>query len=304
MGRVVVVGSTNMDVLARAPHHPAVGETVLGSDLRFAPGGKGANQAVAAARLGAPTALVGRVGADAFGDTLVHFLGAEGVDLSAVRRSPDAPTGTALIVVAGADNTIVVVPGANAAMTPADLDGVRFDAGDVVVAQQEIPLDVVRAAFERAKQSGAITLLNPAPALPAGIDLLALVDIVVLNELELAGLTAGPVPTSADEATGLAGQLQRHGPDAVVATLGADGAVALAGSQRIREMGRAVEPVDSTGAGDCFVGALAARLAAGDPMGRAMHIANVAASLSVQRFGAGTSMPTLAEVTEAARAAS
>ena len=292
-----------MDVVARTPRHPAVGETILGTDLRFVPGGKGANQAVAAARLGATTALVGRVGADAFGETLVEFLRGERIDLSAVKPAVDAPTGTALIVVAGADNTIVVVAGANATLTAADLAGVRFDAGDVVVVQREIPADVVRAAFEQAKASGATALFNPAPAAAEARDVLAMADVVVVNELELATLAGAPVPASAGEATALAALLQHEGPGLVVATLGPDGAVALAEGNVIRVPGRAVVAVDSTGAGDCFVGALAARLAAGDPPARAVTTANIAASLSVQLFGAGTSMPTLAEVTEAARAA-
>jgi ribokinase len=304
MNRVVVVGSINMDVVARAPHHPAVGETVLGDELRFMPGGKGANQAVAAARLGAATALVGRVGNDAFGDTLVEFLAQERVDLSALAQTAAAPTGTALIVIAGADNTIVVIAGANSTMVAADLDGVPIDTSDVVVAQQEIPAEVVRVAFERAKRCGATTVFNPAPSVPTGRDMLGLVDVVVVNELELAALTGAPVPGSADDAITLADQVQHLGPGLVIATLGHDGAVGLLDGQVIRETGRAVVPVDSTGAGDCFVGALAARLAAGDVPVTALHVANVAASLSVQRFGAGTSMPTLTEVTEAVRTAS
>ena len=293
-----------MDVVARAPHHPAVGETVLGRDLRFLPGGKGANQAVAAARLGAMTALVGRVGTDTFAETLADFLGREGIELSSLRRSPEAPTGTALIVVAGADNTIVVVPGANATLAVSDLAGVHLDAGDVVVAQQEIPTDVVRAAFVLAKDFGATTVFNAAPAVVTGTDVLGLVDVVVVNALELAVLAAAPVPASADEAIALAGELQQHGPEFVIATLGSEGAVARIDGQVIREPGRAVVAIDSTGAGDCFVGALAARLAAGDDPADALHLANVAASLSVQRLGAGTSMPTLAEVTEAGQTAS
>src|SRR4029077_3006216 len=158
----------------------------------------------------------------------VEFLGRERIDLSALKRTADAPTGTALIVVAGADNTIVVVAGANAPLAAADLVGVRLDAGDVVVAQREIPGDVVRAAFQQAKTSGATTLFNPAPALAATRDVLAAVDVVVVNELELATLTDAPVPTSADEATALAAVLQRDGPGLVVATLGRAGAVALA----------------------------------------------------------------------------
>jgi len=299
MGRVVVVGSINMDVIARALHHPHVGETVLGADLRIVPGGKGANQAVAAARLGAPTALVGCLGTDSFGDQLTAFLQAESINLDNVRRDDRFATGTALIVVAGADNSIVVVPGANGALDTDDLEAVGFESDDVVLAQQEIPADVVRSCLERAKAVAATTILNPAPARPADVDLLRLVDLVVLNETELATMTAEPIPSSEREATTLAGRLRAHGAGTVVATLGAAGAVALIGDQVVREYGRSVEPVDSTGAGDCFVGALGARLLAGDTIAAAIHVANVAASLSVEHLGAGTSMPSLAEVTEA-----
>jgi ribokinase len=277
--QVVVVGSINIDVVARAPHHPAVGETVLGTDLKLVPGGKGANQAVAAARLGARTRLVGRVGSDGFGDTLLAFLAGEGVDVSSVGRDPGAPSGTALIVVGDGDNTIVVVPGANAALTAEDVATAAMGRGDVVVAQYEIPLPVVGAALRRAKSAGALTVLNPAPALASPADLLDLADVVVMNETEEAVL-GGQLPTRADQV--------------LVVTLGARGAVARIGAATIEVEGRPVDVVDSTGAGDCFVGALATALGRGDGVADALAFANAAAALSVQQFGAGTGMPTAA----------
>jgi ribokinase len=305
MSRVIVVGSINMDVVALAPHHPAVGETVLGIDLRFAPGGKGSNQAVAASRLKAPTELVGRVGRDAFGDSLLAFLAAEKVGRSGVRQLDDAATGTALIVVgASGDNTIVAVPGANYAMTPADADAVAVDVDDVVVVQFELPLAVTYAALSRARRNGARTILNPAPAQAAAPELLRLADFVVVNETELAFFAGGAGASGAGGSGAVgSGEVEaglralRQRPDQVViATLGADGATAIIGSSLVRVRGREVPAVDTTGAGDCFVGALAAALCSWADVEDAIHFANLAASVAVQRFGAGSAMPVLADV--------
>ncbi|MDQ1391588.1 MAG: ribokinase [Acidimicrobiaceae bacterium] len=292
MPRVVVVGSINMDVVARAPRHPAVGETLLGSALTFVPGGKGANQAVAAARLAAPTELVGRVGADAFGDSLLEFLSAERVGTRRVQRLPEVTTGVAIIVVDdGGDNTIVVVPGANHALTPADVDSLPIEADDIVVVQYELSLPVVFAALSRARRNGARTILNPAPAQASPPELLRLADFLVVNESELAFFTGG----AGDVIAGVEALRQR--PDQVViATIGPGGAVALIGTDIVEVKGRTVPVVDTTGAGDCFVGALAAALSSWAEVDEAVHFANLAASLAVQRPGAGTGMPTLADV--------
>ena len=189
MTRVFVAGSINMDVVATAERHPRVGETVFGKDVLYFPGGKGANQAVAAAKLGAATALIGRLGKDAFGAELRTFLAGQGVDLSWVRETDGAHTGTAIITLADADNTIVVVPGANGLVTPEDVAAVPLAKGDVAVSQFEIPLPAISAFFARARAAGATTILNPAPAREFGKDLLDLVDMLVLNETEL-GLLA------------------------------------------------------------------------------------------------------------------
>jgi ribokinase len=291
MARVVVIGSINMDVVATAVRPPAVGETILGSGLRFVPGGKGANQAVAASRLKAPTSLVGRVGRDAFGDSLLAFLGSEQIALEAVTQLPEVATGTALIVVGDdGDNTIVVVPGANHALTKADADAVAIDGDDVVVVQFELPLDVTYAALSRARRNGARTVLNPAPAQEVPAELLRLADFVVVNETELAFFSPGT-----DVDAGLQA-LQQRPDQVVVATLGAEGAKTLIGTQVVHVQGRPVPVVDTTGAGDCFVGALAAALCSWADTDEAVHFANLAASLAVQRFGAGTGMPALADV--------
>ena len=165
MGRVFVAGSINMDVVATAERHPRIGETVAGQTVLYFPGGKGANQAVAAARLGAQVALIGRLGKDAFGDELKAFLGGQGIDLSLVRQTAEAHTGTALITIANADNTIVVIPGANALLGAADVTAPTLAKGDIAVSQFEIPLPAIIAFFERARAAGATTILNPAPAM-------------------------------------------------------------------------------------------------------------------------------------------
>jgi ribokinase len=298
MGRVIVAGSINMDVVATAERHPSVGETVAGKEVLYFPGGKGANQAVAAAKLGAETVLIGRLGADAFGAELKAFLAGQSVDLSLVQESAGAHTGTAIITIAKADNTIVVIPGANGMVSTDDVASVALASGDVAVSQFEIPLPTIEAFFARARAAGATTILNPAPARPINAELLGLVDILVLNETEL-GLLAGRTLSEADKIEcfiDAATSLRANERQTICITLGKRGVVALAGGEAVMVRGRAVTAVDTTGAGDCFVGALAAQLAQGATLRDALRYANVAASISVQRMGAAPSMPTVDEV--------
>jgi ribokinase len=301
MGRVVVAGSINMDVVATAERHPAVGETVAGQQVLYFPGGKGANQAVAAAKLGAETILIGRLGADAFGAELRTFLARQGVDLSLVRESADAHTGTAIITIAKADNTIVVVPGTNGLVSADDVARATLVKGDVAVSQFEIPLSAIAAFFRNARAAGAATILNPAPARVVGAELLGLVDILVLNETEL-GLLSGKALSDADKIecfVDAAKALRISERQTICVTLGKRGVVALTGDEALIVRGRAVTAVDTTGAGDCFIGALAAQLAQGAALRDALRYANIAASISVQRMGAAPSMPTAAEVAAA-----
>ncbi|MGY3037572.1 ribokinase [Bradyrhizobium sp. USDA 4354] len=298
MGRVFVAGSINMDVVATADRHPRVGETVAGRRVLYFPGGKGANQAVAASRLGARTTLIGRLGKDSFGAELKVFLGAQGIDLGYAQETAEAHTGTAIITVAEADNTIVVIPGANGLVGADDVEVVPLLAGDVAVSQFEIPLPAIAAFFRRARAAGATTLLNPAPAQAMSRELLALVDILVLNETEL-GFLADSELSESDEAPriiAVARQLQAREDQTICVTLGKRGVLALAGREEIAVSGRVVKALDTTGAGDCFVGALAAQLAEGAALRTALTFANAAASISVQRMGAGPSMPTAKEV--------
>jgi ribokinase len=298
MGRVVVAGSINMDVVVTASRHPRIGETVAGTAVHYFPGGKGANQAVAAAKLGASTTLIGRLGTDAFGRELRTFLAAHGIDLAFVHDTSEAHTGTAIITVANADNTIVVVPGANALVTVTDVAAATLAKGDIAVSQFEIPLPAISAFFERARAANAITILNPAPAIEFDAAMLDLVDILILNETELGLLTKTELHDGDDHARFIeAARSLPIGRDKIVCvTLGKRGVVALVHDEPLIVAARDVKAVDTTGAGDCFVGAVAAQLAGGSSIGEALDYANAAASICVQRMGAAPSMPTKGDV--------
>ncbi len=298
MGRVFVAGSINMDVVATAERHPQVGETVAGQAILYFPGGKGANQAVAAARLGAATSLIGCVGKDAFGAELKAFLQAQNVDVSLVAETEAAHTGTAIITLANADNTIVVIPGANGMISPEDIARAPLAEGDVAISQFEIPLPAIRAFFRNARAAGALTILNPAPARVCDQELLDLVDILVLNETEL-GFLAQTRLREDDEIAHIvevAGTLRAGLARVICVTLGSRGAVVIAGEEHHVIPGREVKAIDTTGAGDCFVGALAAQLASEATLYDALVYANAAASICVQRMGAAPSMPDDGEV--------
>lgn len=294
---VCVLGGVNLDHVAQVAELPRPGETVASRSLAQFPGGKGANQAVAAARLGAPVRLLGAVGQDGAGDFMLDFLARSGVDVGGVRHEAAAPTGQAFITVDdAARNMIVVAAGANAlygaeAASAADLGG----AG-VILTQFEATLAAIETLFTRPEAAGALKILNTAPALADGAPLLARADMLILNETELAsfaGLNAEPADSEA--AIAAARALARPG-QTVLATLGAAGAVAVRGDEVFRVAGLRQRAVDTTGAGDCFCGALAAGLDRGLPLPTAMAFANAAAALSVTRAGAAASMPTAAEV--------
>lgn len=277
---VVVVGSANMDAVARVDRLPAAGETVVGTELAWVPGGKGANQAVAAARQGATTAFVGRVGDDEAGRTLVAALVAEGVDVRALKAAAGSSTGVAMIAVNRAgENTIVVAPSANLALSTDDVDAARslVDAASVVVAQLEIPLPTVVRAFELARAAGATTVLNPSPVRELDRAVLDLVDVLVANEHEARALGDPPCPV-------------------VVITRGERGGVVIQGGVTTPFASVAVAAVDSTAAGDAFCGALAARMDAGRPVDEAVQWAAAAGALAVTVPGAIPSLPTRAAV--------
>lgn len=299
MPKIAVVGSINLDLVVPVPHHPVPGETVLGGELAEHPGGKGANQAVAAARLGAQVAMVGRVGDDEAGSVLRAALQREGVDVRWVLAEQGFRTGRALIAVdrASGENSIIVSPGANTALAPEHCaaSGTVLRDADVTLLQQEIPAATVEAA---ARLAGGTVLLNPAPARSTLTreslrDLLDMVDILVPNRAELAAMVGHDLHdlhAVADAARTL------RGPSAVVVTLGADGALLCEEGAVLLVPALAVTPVDTTAAGDAYCGALACAVAEGLPLHEAVRNANATAALATTRPGAQPSLPTRAEV--------
>jgi ribokinase len=299
MYKVIVAGSINMDVVARTNRHPVRGETVLGQSLNFFPGGKGANQAVAAARQGAQTVMLGKVGKDGFADELLAFLSSQEINTQYISSSSGSPTGTAIIVIsAEGDNTIVVVPGANGELLPSDTSEVEIQKGDVLLSQLEIPQLIISDFFRRGRSVGATTVLNPAPAIVCKDDLFKQADIVVVNETELGFYVGKDVSLETTESAiiELAIKLRRFPEQVIVVTLGARGIIAVLNEMRIVVAGRKVDVIDTTGAGDCFLGSMAAALSKGATPDKAIKIGNIAASLCVTRMGAGVSMPTTVEV--------
>lgn len=291
--RLVVVGSLNMDLIVNVPHLPRPGETVVGESLLRAPGGKGANQAVAAARLGASVTMIGRVGHDSFGRDLTRGLREEGVSTRWVRGS-DRPTGAALIEVDdGGENTIAVAPGANADLLPEDVPRKAIESASVAVAQLEVPLPSIEEAFRLARLSGVRTILNAAPARMVPGSLLDLADVVICNEVELAMLLGRPVLEGEET---VAARALRSAPDQiVVVTLGERGALAIAGAEAVEQPSYRVQVVDSTGAGDAFVAGFSIALQAAD-VSAALRLGCGAGALATTARGAQPSMPSLSDV--------
>jgi ribokinase len=299
---LAVVGSLNMDFVVSVDRLPAPGETVLGRDFRTIPGGKGANQACAAGRLGAAgvdVRMIGRVGYDVFADHLKASLSAAGVDTSAVFATRSQATGVALIWVDRAgQNSIVVASGANHALAAADVEAMRrvFHGAKLALFQLESPLDTVAAALALAREEGLLTVLDPAPAHRLAPALLALVDLLTPNESEALLLLGRPAArVTLAQAPELARALLLMGPRAVVLKLGDQGCFYADGREQIHVPAFAVEARDATAAGDVFNGALAVALAEGRGMEAALRFACAAAALSVTRPGAQSSIPTRAE---------
>ncbi|MGX1670395.1 ribokinase [Streptomyces sp. NPDC055400] len=294
---LLVVGSANVDLVTVVERRPGAGETVLGSDLAVHPGGKGANQAVAAARLGARTALLARVGDDGHGRLLLDSMKSAGVDPVGVLVG-GAPTGVALITVdPSGDNSIVVSPGANARLTPQDVRaaGSLFQASRVVSVQLEIPLDTVAEAV-RALAPGSRFVLNPSPPAPLPAEVLAACDPLIVNEHEARVVLGADVAGAPDDPDDWASALLALGPRSVVITLGAEGALVAdaAGTRRVPSV--KVTAVDTTGAGDAFTAALAWRLGAGESLADAAAFAARVGAAAVTKEGAQASYPTTAEV--------
>lgn len=303
---ILVIGSLNADLVVKSPRFPQPGETISGEDLQIIPGGKGANQAVAAGRQGVKTTMIGRVGSDSFGPFLVDNLKANQVDTSHVAFDSSA-TGTAIIVVdSNGQNSIVLSPGANGKVSPADVDLASFQGFGLLLLQLEIPTPTVLHAAQQARAHGLTVILNPAPAKPLPDDLLANVDVLIPNESELALLTGLPVNdvTSAETA---AKEILKQGVKIVIVTLGSKGALLVTDMQVTQVDTYKVNVVDTTAAGDAFIGGFAAKLmeSGGLPLdlqGQALILHNAVrygcacGALATTKFGAQPSLPSKEDV--------
>jgi ribokinase len=291
-GRIVVVGSVNTDLVTYAQRLPAPGETLLAEGFLVLPGGKGANQAVAASRLGASVTLVGRVGDDPFGRQRLDGLAAEGIDISGIGISPGVPSGIATIVVEpSGENRILLVAGSNALVRPEDIDDALLAAADLVVLQLEIPLDTVASVIARCPGK---VLLNPAPAQPLDPAMLAGLAFLVPNQAELAGLTRRPTDRM-DDVVAAARRLVRQGVGTVITTLGADGAMLVTRGRVAHIEAPVVQAVDTTGAGDAFIGCFAQTYAETADVDAAVARAVRYAAFTVTRHGGQASYPTATE---------
>lgn len=296
--RLVVLGSSNTDMIVRLDRIPRPGETILGGEFVTAAGGKGANQAVAAARAGGRVAFVARVGCDSLGDQAVAGFQRDGIDVTYVGRDPEAASGVALIFVArDGENAIAVAGGANLRLSPRDVRDARpaFAAAETILTQLETPIESVETAAELARERGLRFILNPAPARALSDELLARVSILTPNETEVELLTGVEVRGEAD-ARRAAADLTRRGVGTVIITLGSKGAFVMGEDFTGSVPGFPVDAVDTTAAGDVFNGALAVALGEGRPLVQAVRFANAAAAISVTRLGAQPSAPTRAEI--------
>jgi ribokinase len=298
--KIFVLGSANMDLVFALDRLPHAGETRSGGDLALYPGGKGANQACAASKLGGNTVFVARVGDDGFGSRLLESLEQAGVDVSRVAQCERATGCACIYVLPNGDNSIVISPGANAALDPdaAVADISDIDAGDILLAQLETPIESVQAAFQYAKSRGATTILDPAPARPVPQALLEAVDFITPNETEAGLLTGEPDRRveSFDDALPIARRIVTLGPRSVILKLGDRGCLFFDGNRAIPVEAFRVEAVDSTAAGDVFNGAFSVALSERMGVADALRFASAAAAISVSRRGAQPSVPVRAEV--------
>ncbi len=295
---VVVVGSTNFDFAVRAERLPKEGESMMVKDLKFFPGGKGANQAVAVARMGAKASFLSCVGRDIIGDFLVRGLESSGIDTAGVKRAPQRSTGCAFIMLfPNGNNCITVDPAANLELTPADIERARavIERADAVLSVLEIPLEVVEAAFGVARKAGTLTVLDAGPPRDCPPEILRLADIVSPNETELAQLTGEDVSNrmSAQEA---AGKLLSQGVGTIVLKLGADGSMLVTPQGVHHFPAYKIDAVDPTAAGDAFTAAFTVEYAAGAKIEDAIRFANGAGAVAATRLGAQSSLPTFQEV--------
>lgn len=288
--KLAVVGSINMDMTVTAPRIPLKGETLMGESIRYIPGGKGANQAVAMAKLGAEVEMFGCVGADSNGEKMLQNFKEVGVKTNHIQVLKDVPTGIAMITVGDNDNTIVVVPGANGKVNKAYIDSVKseLESFDMVILQHEIPLDTVHYVVEICHEKGIKVVLNPAPAAEVPMEIIEKVTYVTPNEHEAVLIFGDKLTTE---------ELLKKYPEKLVITQGARGvSTCLANGEVLTVPARRAQVADTTGAGDTLNGAFSVQIATGKDMESALIYANTAASLSTEKFGAQTGMPTAEEV--------
>ncbi|MGB3366963.1 MAG: ribokinase [Acidaminobacteraceae bacterium] len=297
MKKINVLGSLNMDLVTNVNVTPKVGETILGSGFSQIAGGKGANQAAAIGRLGGNVSMIGRVGKDSFADELLASLRNDNVDIKNVSKSEVKPTGTALIMVnSDGDNSIVVIPGANFDIDRGDICKEMLD-GDYLVAQLETPLEVIESSFKLAKAKGIKTVLNPAPAKKLSKELLSRVDILIPNETEFEFITGHNALDEGELDLGVK-KLIDLGTGLVLITLGSNGSVLCDGKEKKYFETSKVKAVDTTAAGDSFIGGLLYSLSNGKSIDESIVFASKVAALTVTRSGAQSSLPTLKEVNE------
>jgi ribokinase len=298
--KITVIGSSNTDMVVMTSHFPAPGETILGGEFLMNAGGKGANQAVAAARLGGDVTFIGKVGADIFGIEAVNNIQKEGIDVSAVTRDDKTPSGVAQIIVdEKGENCIVVAPGANMNLNRADIDNSleQILNADILLMQLEVPIDTVVYAAKKAHQAGVKVILNPAPAAKLPDELYEYLYMITPNESETELLTGIKVT---DEASALeaAAIFKERGIEITIITMGSKGAYVFSDEWKGTVPAFYVKPVDTTAAGDCFNGALAVALGSGIALKKAVTFANRASSIAVTRAGAQASLPFIEEVKE------
>jgi len=292
-GRILVLGSSNVDLILRIPRFHNPGETIIGENLVTAFGGKGANQAIAAKRLGGEVLLLTKLGKDSFGQSYREYFIENGLPPHFLLQDPNLPTGVAVIELSpGGENRIIVSPGANGALSVKDLESHRkiWQGVRVFVAQLETPLKVVIKGLTIARENGSLTILNPAPAIPLSKKVLSLVNFLIPNEWEAQILSGMKISEKRDVAR-VAQELLRQGAKNVVITLGADGLYFRNRNEEVRMKAFRVKVADTTAAGDAFMGAFASALAAGKPIREALHRANAAGALAATRLGAQPSLP-------------
>lgn len=292
MKNIYLLGSLNMDLVIKTPYIPTKGETLMGNGFIANPGGKGANQAVACSKLGGTVYMTGCVGSDPFGVDLLDNLIKQGVHIKHIRKVENISTGVAVIIITGGDNRIILDSGANQCVSKEDIDNLFSNAekGDIFITQLENPINIVGYALKKANEIGMYVILDPAPANDYCLDYLSYVDLLTPNEGELSLLSGkNDIKTSCEF-------ILNKGVKELVVTLGEDGYLYYSKDRTFKGNTRKVKVLDSTGAGDTFTGALGVQLASGRNINEAMEFAVYAATLSVTRMGAQTSIPTRGEV--------